>query len=343
MTALMDMARGIDQPSHKDGSVGLVVDIGADGLAKMERHDAQAYLDRLSTQLGQMRDQGTPVVWIQMGPENALHQVRPGADGRQNDPAQLKELGFMRDGRAPGDNSPAAVEQDTEAQQMMDSFMAAHGPKAGDTIATKYFKSPFMKPADYQGEDRAGLRASVAADYDTAKYPLPGADAFQGPDLVDHLRQEGLTKPIIMGGMSNHCITEAAVDGRWKGFDTKVASDLVISWEDPNAGNRPEDRIIWREGFSDPDAANAFHAGRVQDAASDIQSVAAQRDMPDAVATSLSTIPIGSSDTLIAQAKLDNPASLAAHALHERRVATAIGGEQISAVEAPSTPMAQKT
>ncbi|MEM6901940.1 MAG: hypothetical protein AAF556_01710 [Pseudomonadota bacterium] len=336
MTALIDMARDLNvggndshqqgrQPTGTDGgkSVGLVVDIGADSLARMNPGDADAYLHHLGRQLSQMRADDIPVIWVQMNRQNGLHEVRPPpleqAGQRHNDTNQLRALGFLRDGRAPHDTSALAIAHDEASQAKMDAFMAEHGPRAGDVVASKYFKSPFMRPEDYQGPHRAGLRAAVARDSNGDTYPLPKPGDFTGPDLLTHLREHGLTQPILMGGMSDHCIVQAAIDGRWKGLETSIASDLVVSWADPNANNDGTDAIIWRHGFTDPDAANAFHVGRVQDAISAAQDTAAIRDMPAEIATQLPSLLIAASDALVEAAQQSNPISIAKSSLKQRR------------------------
>jgi nicotinamidase-related amidase len=237
---LQDSFAPIQPDAPAPDTMALIVDIQS--VQSMAPQDAQAYLDRLGAYVDELRVNNIPVTWVTMGDRNHLFT-----------PAERSEDDLIRMGFE-------GLKKSDKSHEMFREFMRKHGPRNNEAVYMKFYKSAFMEPKDYAGNDK--LRDVVQRDYNES-VALPEAGAYPGQSLTAYAHSKGTKNIIIAGAVSSHCVTEAALGGRKKGFNTMIWNDGVLSWNGEERDVDPRtSRLVWRGGDAAKDP-QAFHRAKI--------------------------------------------------------------------------------
>ncbi len=123
---------------------------------------------------------------------------------------------------------PAAA----NARRLLDAFRAGLGP----VIHVQHLPPGQSEPTPASGDEQYRIRAVVA--------PRPGetvigkhhANAFRDTDLLDRLRQRGVTALVICGMQTHMCVEAAARAAADLGFDVTVVADACATRDLSYAG-----------------------------------------------------------------------------------------------------------
>lgn len=240
------------QPFAPNGEMAFVVDVQSFDM--MSREDAQSYADKLGTAIEDLRARGVPVTWLSMSDRNELIPPENPTAGemprrRALDAKIGREFYGTKDGQ---DNADIYAK-----------FWAEHGPRTDETIYCKYFKSALTVPEDADGHEkyREILESESGKAFDK------NDPKFQArPTLEEYLEQRRVTKPILMGAVSSHCVSETAASAIQKHMDPTICSDLVLSWDGDQEARI--DRNVSRLRFQDGSAAESpvdYHTHCIRD------------------------------------------------------------------------------
>jgi nicotinamidase-related amidase len=239
--------------ASQDGEMAFVVDVQSFGM--MNPDDAQAYADKLGAAIEDLRARNIPVTWLSMSDRNELippEITPPGISPRVRDLSGALAKEFY------------GGKQGYENAEIYRSFWAKHGPRANEAIYCKYFKSAFAVPKDADGNSayRAILESETGSTFDKTQH------MFQSrPTFTQYLENQGVKKPILMGAVSSHCVSETAASAITRGLDPTICSDLVLSWEnadDTYDHNHPENsRLRWQKGAA-KNSPLAYHLAKIK-------------------------------------------------------------------------------
>lgn len=230
----------------QSSAMAFIIDI--QGVGNMGEEDAQNYLDKLAKSLETLRANNIPVTWVTMGKRNHLYEPQTATESSSSvrEISDLVAMGF--DGAEPGH----------KGYEIFEMFLKQHGPRPNEAVYSKFYKSAFLDPEDHV--NRPELEEVLHGDYpDGVGLPQPGE--FQGTTLTQYAKARGVTKPLILGSVSTHCISETAIWAALKDMKPTIAVDGILSWAGKESEVNPGvSRLIWRQGESSPDS---FHAGKV--------------------------------------------------------------------------------
>jgi nicotinamidase-related amidase len=236
-------------------TMALIIDI--QGAGNMSEKDAKDYFDKLGRTVEDLRAKNVPVTWVVMNREPKNNLIRPESGSEQRrDLGDLSRMGFG--GIDPGEKNRMIFRQ----------FIRDHGPQQNEAIYQKFFKSPFVAPSDY-ADDHA-LRTTLENDYGRDKQgkplvelPDPNTD---DPAFTDYLKNErGVKNLVLLGSVSTHCVTAAAISAMKKGFAASIGIDGVLSWEGDEAMVNPRtSKLRWRDGDA-LQAKDDFHRKKIEE------------------------------------------------------------------------------
>lgn len=232
--------------------MAMVIDLQSAELPKMATGDARAYFTRLGQRLDDMRASGIPVVWETMGRNSRLFEPVNNVAGARSE-HDLKAAGFL---------NHAEGSVDDERLKIFTDFLRDHGPRTNEAMHVKYFKDPFMEPEDYA--DKPALKSTMQEQFGNA-HPVPEPGAFPGKTLTRYVQEQKPSEILLMGGMSDHCIAEAAigVGNKLPGVKATALRDLTLSWADEKPGAMPT-QSVWRDTSRHPEAGDQFHEQKIR-------------------------------------------------------------------------------
>lgn len=83
-----------------------------------------------------------------------------------------------------------------------------------------------------------------------------GSSGFTGTGLADYLREEGIAKLVIVGGVAAFCVNSTARSGANLGFEVEVVEDALIAFDMPaRKGGMLDAEVVLEVTLS------ALHAG----------------------------------------------------------------------------------
>ena len=233
--------------SHPSKTAALLIDVQS--FEGMSRKDALAYSAALSERITSLRDAGVAIVWIGIAAGGAK-LLEPSASLAPRSLEDLEEIGFI--GHLMSDSNPN--------YDIYRDFMQSHGPRENEVVYRKPSMSALASAADIH-EIKHILAQSgrkLKSDYNSDDHPetvyiepenqLTEFKQMFGdqPVLHDYLQVKGFQATYLMGTISKYCITETAISSVVKGYETHVATDMVLSWEYPvTAHTRPQGKLVW--------------------------------------------------------------------------------------------------
>ncbi len=227
-------------------AMAFIIDI--QGVGNMNEEDAKNYLGKLAESIALLRANNVPVTWVTMGKRNHLYepQMASGSPSNVRKISDLVAMGF--DGAEPGH----------KGHELFAKFLEDHGPRTDEAVYSKFYKSAFVDPEDHA--NRPELEEVLRSDY-TEGMQLPQPGEFSGPTLTQYAKARGVTKPLILGAVSTHCVSETATWAVLKGMKPTIATDGVLSWAGKESEVNPRvSYLIWSHGESAPES---FHAGKI--------------------------------------------------------------------------------
>jgi len=224
--------------------MAFIIDI--QNVSRMDTEDAKNYLDKLAENIELLRASNVPVTWVTMGKRSHLYEPQTDSAPGARKISDLVAMGF--DGAEPGH----------KGHELFTKFLEEHGPRTNEAVYSKFYKSAFIDPEDHA--NRPELEEVLRDDYpDGTQLPLPGE--FEGVTLTQYAKAHGVTKPLILGAVSMHCVPETAAWAALKGMEPTIAVDGVLSWAGKeNEVNPGITRLVWRDGQSSPET---FHFEKI--------------------------------------------------------------------------------
>lgn len=236
-----------DPNSSYSSTMGLVIDVQS--LDRMDREDAQNYVDKLTKSLQSLRaKKDILITWTTMREGSQLYlPTSTDNDSKVRDISEFREMGFY------------GVDPEYFNHDILEKFLTKYGPRTNEVVSCKSFKSALIEREDVKGK----------SDYQETLQKESGGDFSNQftsqPTLVEYLRSRGVKSTILMGAVSSHCISETAVSSSLKGFNPQIAYDLVLSWEgDENEVEPKTSTLLWRGASPDEsDVWNKFHSDKI--------------------------------------------------------------------------------
>lgn len=234
--------------------MALVIDV--QDLARMDANDAQNYVDKLGETLKSLRAEGIPVTWVTMRRNAQLYEplVNDPHSSHVRSLDQLREMGFH------------GIDPAYENHDIFRDFLMEHGPRTNEAVSCKSVKSALVEQADADGKPQYQSTLEAECGEELSKY-----FGSQEKTLADYMREKGVGSTIIMGAVSSHCVAETAVSASIKGFNPKIITDRVLSWQgDENKVDPKTSLLLWHGSSGDDAAWNSYHADKMNSKISEI-------------------------------------------------------------------------
>lgn len=275
-----------ERSSSNSPTMALVIDVQS--LDRMDREDAQNYVDKLGKSLQSLRDKNIPVTWVTMREGSQLYlPTSTGNDSEVRDLSQLREMGFY------------GIDSEYPNHDILEEFLTKYGPRTNEVVSCKSFKSALIEQDDVKGRPDYQKTLEVESGGDFSN------QFTSQPTLAESMRSMVVQSTILMGAVSSHCISETAISSSLKGFNPQVAYDLVLSWQgDENKVVPRTSTLLWRGTSPDNNNEwNKFHLDKIQNRLVEI-SYNPVRDFSQSDRSSINRIGLSVIDDIV------NPSSI---------------------------------
>ncbi len=205
-------------------TAAVIVDVQLGCVKYMSREDCRNYLSALGETIEDMRTRGIPVNWVVMGRNDGLVRPETGEGAEQTRPREeLARMGFMN----PDPFNVGDMAKDNG--DIFEEFINTHGPRRNEAVSIKdnYF------------------------------------NAFKSDEFTAHLQGRGVKNIVTAGLVGSVCALETAIGGVQRGFNTGLLLDNIACWGRPRERADEIAPLVWREGYSSPDAAHRWHRNEI--------------------------------------------------------------------------------
>ena len=226
------------------------ITIDLQSFNNMTPEDASAYAAHLGDHLTQLRENDISVIWVGITDEDRLIVPEDAnVTGQSQTFEELAAKGFC----------VHSLDEDTA--EIYTTFIERHGPRTDEVISLKSHASALL-------EDGDDLTVDPAHD-SQGQLSIAGQDVT----LMQYLRDEGISRPMVFGGASSFCVAQTAKTGVMKNLDVTLDPNLMLSWDkfDRSEQNQPDSLFVWREGH-DPQSAEEFHKRHIAQAFDEIEA-----------------------------------------------------------------------
>ncbi len=252
---------------RKPSDSALLIDLQSVGSLSTE--DARDYLDHMAATLTDLRERKIPVIWVTITGQNKMH---PPLGMSPRTRADMSDFDFY------------GLNADDPHHEMFKEFLEKHGPKENEAVYCKSIKGAFTEARD--AADNIAYQWQLESECGKNFDEIEEADL----SLASYMRQSGLGRPLVMGAISSHCVSETAAIGVAKGFDCAIDINSVISW------NSPEDLVntkitqqVWRAGVAQ---ASEYHAEKIRNKLTEICATPEARNLSQADIAKIQDIPL---------------------------------------------------
>ena len=230
--------------ADQNNEMALVIDI--QDLSRMDRQDAQNYVDALAQKLEQLRANHVAVTWVTMRENPQFYppiEKQPGEAIETRDLAELIDMGFY------------GVDPAYDNYDILKNFLVSHGPQTDEAVFCKSVKSALLEKDDAHNKPEYIEELERQCGQDLETY-----FSEQDYTLSQYMRDQGVTDTYIMGAVSSHCVVETAVSAAIKGFNPFVLVENILSWLGPEDDVDPTSSfLVWQAAQAQAQEAGAQH------------------------------------------------------------------------------------